>query len=157
MVPKNLRNKIFFLMVFLFPLTSFAKSYEKQNYFASTRSGKVNVRSGPNLNYQVKHVLNHKGIPIKVIGEFDNWLEIVDYEGTEGWVNKNLITKKRTMIIKTSEAFIYIYKENSSDSKKIAKIENLALVDFKKCRNFWCNIENKDAAGWVKIKNVWGY
>jgi SH3-like domain-containing protein len=157
MVQKNLRSKLFFLISLFFPLISLSQTYEKKNYFASTRASKVNVRSGPNLNYQIKYVLNQKFIPIKIIGEFDNWLEIADYEGEEGWVNKNLITKKRTAIIKTAESFVYIYKKNSLDSKKVAKIENLAIIDFINCKDFWCKIEHKSTSGWVNQENLWGY
>lgn len=143
-------------MIFLFlPLISFAQSYEKQNYFASTRASKVNVRSGPNLNYQIKYVLNQQFIPIKIVGEFDNWLEIVDYEGGQGWVNKNLITKKRTLIIKSNNGFVY--RKDSLESKKIAKIENLAIVNFEKCNDFWCKINKEDISGWVKKEYLWGH
>ena len=134
-----------------------SEQYQKKNYFASTRANKVNVRSGPSSRYQIKYILNKKSIPLKVTAEFDNWNEIIDYAGDSGWVNKNLLTKKRFLIVKTPEPYIFLYKKKSLDSKKIVKIQNNVIVEFDECSKLWCKIETNDYHGWIEKNNLWGY
>ena len=133
-----------------------SEQYQKKNYFASTRANKVNVRSGPSSHYQVKYVLNKKSIPLKVTAEFDNWNEIVDYSGGSGWVNKNLLTKKRFLIIQAPKPYIFLHKKKSIDSEKIVKIQNNVIVKFIECSQSWCQVEVEDYRGWIEKYNLWG-
>ncbi len=71
--------------------------------FVSLKSDRVNARSGPNKDQEVRWVYTHAGMPVEVTAEFENWRRIRDWEGAEGWVYHSLLSGKRmaTVVPKT--------------------------------------------------------
>ncbi len=53
-------------------------------------SDSLNVRSGPNINYEAMGVLS-KGEPVEVLGSLYEWLEIALPAGWKGWVHSDYI------------------------------------------------------------------
>ena len=134
---------------------AFDKPIEK-NYFASLRSNETNVRAGPGSQYPIKFSFKLRGLPVKVISEYDNWDEIKDYEGATGWVNQNLITKKRTTIVRTTKSFVNLYAKPAEKSKVILRLENNVIGDFIKCNVEYCGIKVIGKKGWITKKEIWG-
>ena len=135
---------------------SFAASLEPQNYFASLRADKVNVRAGPSSNYLIKYTFQARGVPVKVINKYDNWNEIEDFEGESGWVNQNLLTRRRTVIIKTKDNFINLHLAASKRSRILLRLENDVIAGLIKCIQDWCGIKIAGEKGWVESKDIWG-
>lgn len=126
------------------------------NYFASLRANETNVRAGPGQNYPIKFTYKLKGIPMQVISEYDNWNEIKDYEGQSGWVMQSLLTKKRTLMIRTTNDFVNLYKKNNEKSRVLYRLENNVIGNYLKCVEDWCAMEVADKKGWVKANEVFG-
>jgi SH3-like domain-containing protein len=145
------------IMVFIFSSPSHAvQKINEVNYFASLRSNETNVRAGPGQNYPIKFIYKLKGIPVQVISEYDNWNEIKDYEGQSGWVMQSLITKKRTLMIRTTKGFVNLQKKNNEKSRIIFRLENNVIGDYLKCIERWCALEVSGKKGWVRDEEVFG-
>lgn len=152
-------KKILFLISFLILIQSQAFAFDRPvetNYFASFRTFETNVRAGPGSQYPLKFTIKLKGFPIKVISEYDNWVEVKDYDGDTGWVSQNLITKKRTILVKTAKSFINVYNKPSVKSKTLLRLENHVVGDFIKCHMEYCGIKVAGKKGWVEQKEIWG-
>ena len=67
--------------------------------FVSLKSDRVNVRSGPNKDQDVRWVYTRAGMPVEITAEFENWRRIRDWEGAEGWVYHSLLSGKRTAVV----------------------------------------------------------
>jgi SH3-like domain-containing protein len=142
---------------FLFSQLAFsAQKIQEVNYFASLRAEETNVRSGPGQNYPIKFTFKLRGIPVRVISEYDNWNEIHDYEGQSGWVTQSLLTKKRTLMVKTSKSFINMHSKNNEKSRIIFRLENNVIGDYLKCVEDWCGIKITGKKGWVKDVDLFG-
>ena len=155
-----IKNKFLLLFLAIFLLTNsqlmaFDKPVE-QNYFASLRANETNVRAGPGSQYPIKFTFKLRGLPIKVISEYDNWSEIKDYEGDTGWVNQNLITKKRTIVVRTAKTFVNIHSKATSKSKIVLKLENNVVGDLIKCSTQYCGIKVVGTKGWISKTEIWG-
>lgn len=148
---------ILFLLFSLYqtPTHAFDKPVE-QNYFASLRASETNVRAGPSSDYSIKFTYKMRGIPVKVISEYDNWNEIKDYDGDSGWVNQNLLTKKRMVMVRTAKTFVNLHAATSEKSKIILRIENNVVGDFIRCNGNWCGIKVAGKKGWVEKEDLWG-
>jgi SH3-like domain-containing protein len=109
------------------------------------------------MNYDIKHIFYLKSMPIKVTAEYENWLEIKDYEGDDGWINKNLVTKKKTAIVRTDQEFINLHKSNFSKSKVILKLENNVILTVIDCVDNWCKVKIDGYKGWVNKYEIWGW
>ena len=154
----NHLKKIIFLTFVLTPNISFPQQKEilEVNYFASLRASETNIRSGPGQNYPIKYTFKLKGIPVRVISEYDNWNEIEDFDGEKGWVTQSLLTKKRTLIVNTDKSFVNMHKKASEKSKIIYRLENYVIGDYLKCNEKWCSIKINNNRGWVDKKELFG-
>ena len=124
--------------------------------FASLRVGEVNLRSGPGTKYPIQFVYHHKGLPVEILSEYDIWLKVRDWQGSEGWVHERMITPARTIIIKTDTRTIY--RDPARDSPALAKLEPGVVARLLECRNAWCRIETEkqNIKGWLLRTEVWG-
>ena len=126
------------------------------NYFASLRSSETNVRAGPGSSYPIKFTFKLRSIPVKVINEYDNWSEIKDYDGDTGWVNQNLLTKKREVMVRTAKSFINLYSKPTEKSSILFRLENNVIGSLIRCKEDWCGIKISNKKGWVKKEELWG-
>ena len=133
-----------------------APKIHEVNYFASLRSQETNVRSGPGLSYPVKFTFQKRGLPVHVISEYDNWSEIKDYEGQTGWIANSLITKKRTLLVRTDKDFINMHKKYNAKSSILYRLENNVVGNYLKCLDDWCAISVENKKGWVERNEVFG-
>jgi len=133
-----------------------APKIHEVNYFASLRSPETNVRSGPGLSYPIKFTFQKVGLPVHVTSEYDNWSEIRDYEGQTGWIANSLITKKRTLLIRTHKDFINMHKKYNAKSSILYRLENNVVGDYIKCLDDWCAMSVKNKKGWVARSEVFG-
>lgn len=133
-----------------------AQKIQEVNYYASFRGNETNVRAGPGQNYPVKFTYKIKGIPVRVISEYDNWNEVEDYEKQTGWVSQSLLTKKRTAMVQINTQFINMHTKPSEKSRVIFHLENFVIVDLLGCKDSWCNIKVQGKKGWAKQGNFYG-
>jgi SH3-like domain-containing protein len=152
--------QLFFVILSLLYLfnQSFASNQELQqlNYFASLRADEVNVRAGPSTNYDIKFIYHHKSMPVKVIATYDQWNEIQDFELQTGWVSKNLLTKKRTIMINSKLPNISMHKDDNDKSKIIFYLQDKVIGKYQKCTSQWCEITINGKNGWVKKEHIYG-
>ena len=149
---------VFFLSIFfLFTLPAFsAQKIQEVNYFASLRAEETNVRSGPGQNYPIKFTFKLRGIPVRVISEYDNWNEIEDFNGQSGWVTQSLLTKKRMLMVRTTKSFVNMHSKNNEKSRIIFRLENNVIGDYLKCVEGWCGMKVNGKKGWVKDVDLFG-
>ncbi len=147
-------KKIFFALFLFFSINCKADDFTEP-FYVSLRSNEVNLRTGPGNEYPIKFVYQLKGLPLKVVGEYDNWYKVKDKDNDEGWVNKNLTTKKRTLIVVNGTQIMY--KKNDLESNPLYRLEENVIATYKKCDTIWCKVEVNNETGWVESKNMWGY
>lgn len=148
---------VFLITFFTFLSSSFAEQkIVPTNYFASLRANETNVRSGPGPNYPIKFTFKIKAIPVRVINEYDNWSEIEDFEGQTGWVSQSLVTKKRTLMIRTSKSFINMHSKNNEKSRILYRLENNVIGDYIKCVEDWCGVKINNKKGWIQKADLYG-
>jgi SH3-like domain-containing protein len=135
--------------------------------FVILKSNKTNLRVGPGIKYQTSWTYLRKGYPMQVVAEFENWRKLRDIDGSEGWVNENLITGKRSAIItgnQFSKPLSYQLKEKEmvllryprEDAPPTLKVEFGVIAEIKKCNELWCKLKIQNKMGWIKKENTWG-
>ncbi len=149
--------KIIAILVLLSNQAWSMRKVEEQNYFASLRASETNVRAGPGQQYPVKFTFKAKSLPVRVISEYDNWNEIEDYEGQTGWVNQSLLTKKRSLLIRTTQSFVNMHSKSNEKSRVLYRLENHVIGEYLGCEAKWCFVRINDKKGWVLKSAVFGY
>lgn len=123
-------------------------------HFASLHADKVNLRTGPGDRYPIQWVYVRRDWPVEIIGQYDHWRRIRDWEGTEGWVHERMLTNKREVIVKG--AVRAIRRGPDLGAGLVARAEPGVMARLIECRGEWCRIDAGEASGWVERANVWG-
>ena len=128
--------------------------------FVSLKSGKVNLRIGPGLNYPVDWLYLKAGVPMEVIQEYDNWRRVRDAEGAEGWINQSLLSGRRTAIAapwqRGKETELLLRAEPDTASRIVARLEPGVIGIIKACNGQWCEMEFAGHKGWLSQTQIWG-
>jgi len=123
--------------------------------FASLRSDKVNLRTGPGKQYPIEWVLTRKEMPVEVTAQFEHWRRIREWDGTQGWVEEHMIDGKRFVVI-AKGGDRALRQSPDPAAPVIAKAEPGAVAKLAECRGAWCHIQADAIAGWLPRTDLWG-
>lgn len=140
------------------PLTKGSVSGLPVPRFVSLKSDRVNVRTGPNTDQDVRWVYTRAGMPVEVIAEFENWRHIRDWEGADGWVYHSLLSGKRTAVVvpNLKDALVPLYARPDMSAKVVAELQGGVLGTLAACTGTWCEFRGKGFNGWVRQDRLWG-
>lgn len=122
--------------------------------FVTLKSDEVNMRKGPGREYPVAWVYQRRGMPLKVIAEYDVWRKVEDPDGTIGWIHSPLLSLKRNAML--TERVTKIYRKADEGAEVVAVAERGVVMELQLCENGWCRIANDQLRGWVKRDQIWG-
>jgi SH3-like domain-containing protein len=126
--------------------------------FVSLKSDRVNVRSGPNKDQEVRWVYTRAGMPVEVTAEFENWRRIRDWEGAEGWVYHSLLSGRRSAVVVPTlkDDLVPLYESSDIESTVVAQLQPGVLGQIKTCNGKWCQLAGKNFSGWIRQDRLWG-
>ena len=125
--------------------------------FVSLRSNHINARSGPGARYPIEWVYMQNSAPVEIIAECDLWRKIKDWQGSESWVHKSMLSGKRSVKVITPGEN-NVYAKDDFKAKIIAKVEDEVVGEIEKCpvNNSFCKIKFASITGWVPRQNLYG-
>ncbi|MBE6445407.1 MAG: hypothetical protein E7019_05105 [Alphaproteobacteria bacterium] len=159
--------KRFLLALFAFGITiSVANAQENQDgaetglpipRFVSLRSNHINARSGPGSRYPIDWVYMQKSAPVEIIAEFELYRKIRDWQGSESWVHKSMLSGKRFVKVVTPGEN-NIYAKDDYKAKVIAKVEDEVVGEIKKCpaKSNFCLVQFDKIDGWLPRQDLYG-
>ena len=91
---------------------------------------------------------------MQITEQYENWFQVEDFNGRNGWVSKTQLTDDRgVVIIKDSEK---IFKFPNHNSKVLAIVKKNYVLSLSKCRKKWCKVFENNIAGWIFRDSLWG-
>lgn len=125
--------------------------------FVSLRSNHINARSGPGARYPIEWVYMQKSAPVEVVAEFELWRKIKDWQGSESWIHKAMLSGKRYVKVITPGEN-NLYAKDDYKSKIIAKVEDEVIGEINRCpaNNDFCQIKFNGYEGWMPRQNLFG-
>ena len=150
-------RSIFFLLFLLWPIIGM--SADEEGYFASLRYNEVNWRSGPGERYPIKWIYQEQGYPVKVLDRYEVWRQIQEADGTIGWVRKNMLSDRRTVLIQEEGV---LTTKPDEDAYMVAVVQPGTIGRILRCpANIkYCLLsfmyEGKPIKGWFPRTSVWG-
>ncbi len=131
-----------------------AYAQKKPPYFASISAGKARMRTGPGKNYPASWLYQRADLPVKVVDVYKDWRKIEDPDGTQGWMQVNLLSQTRTAMV------IGTVTELRAEPRFAARIMWRAAPGvvgrISKCTRGWCHIDVRGRAGFVEQSRIWG-
>lgn len=126
--------------------------------FVTLRADDVNLRTGPGMRYPVEWVYHRKGLPVEIVAQFEEWRQIRDSQGTEGWVEQRMVTGTRNVVIQGGQ---HVLRDTAdAAAAPVAKLDPGVIAHLLECRDAWCRIEvqtgSSDVKGWLGRGDIWG-
>ena len=126
----------------------------KPPYFASIAASKARMRTGPARTYPASWLYVRPELPIKVIDLYKEWRKVEDPDGTQGWIQANLLSDKRTGMVQGAIAEL---REHPDFTGKVAwRAEPGVVGRLSQCGNGWCRIDVRGQSGFVEASHLWG-
>lgn len=137
--------------------------------YASVKANKANMRNGPSRQYPILWNYKYKHMPVRIVGEHENWRKVETFDGAVGWFHISLLSSVRMVIFKRHETYnkskifynlpidqTILFRKPDSGSFPIARVKNNTIAKLIKCSNKWCKVKLPKFQGWVKKENLWG-
>ena len=116
----------------------------------------ANIRSGPGAKYEVLWQVE-KNMPFEVLDKDKTgaWLYIKDYEGTIGWVQKDMLSKMDT-VVAIPKAECNVRATPSADGNIVFKAVKGVPFKVLERKGDWLHVQHTDGdEGWISKSMVW--
>ncbi|HSM20532.1 MAG TPA: SH3 domain-containing protein, partial [Hyphomicrobiales bacterium] len=119
--------------------------------FVSLKADRVNVRQGPSKNYAISWVYARQGLPVEIIAESENWRQVRDSDGDEGWVFHSLLSGRRTALVAPwlKQDILPMHEEPKATGHVTAQVEPGVLGNIERCDGNWCLMAVGEVEGWM--------
>lgn len=122
--------------------------------FASLGASQVHMRSGPDQSYPVSWTYTRPELPVEIIQEYGPWRRVRDLDGTEGWMNGNLLTDRRNGVV--LGGIRSLYAAPRPDSPRVWRVEPGVVGRLIVCEDSWCQFSVDGKTGWIVRDQIWG-
>ena len=122
--------------------------------FVSFKSAEVNMRVGPGERYPIRWVYQRANYPVEIIEEFAHWRKVRDFEGTSGWVHKNLLAGSRSALVLDKRQNLYVVPD--ATSRVVMRAEAMVVGKVMQCLPDWCEMKIAERRGWIRKADIWG-
>lgn len=136
------------------PPTPADAQQRKTPYYASISAGQARMRTGPGRNYPVSWMYQRAGLPVKVIDIYKEWRKVEDPGGTQGWMQANLLTDKRTALV--VDQVITLRDTPRGGGLMQYRAQPGVVGRISKCAAGWCWFDVRGRAGFVEAIHLWG-
>lgn len=135
-----------------------ASAARKLPYWASLRASEVMMRSGPGRNFPADWLYKRPGLPVKVVGTYtvahSEWRRIEDPDGTQGWVQANLLSEARTGLVTGDRR--PMHERPDPRSAVVWRAEPGVVGRLSACANGWCRFDVRGQGGFIQAAHVLG-
>lgn len=145
------RQPVTWFLLCLLALTSAVPCLAAE--YVSVNKDGANIRSGPDTNKDLLWEV-YKDFPLEVIKRQKDWAQIKDFEGDQGWIYTNLISKEKRVIVKANS--VNMRSEPSTDSKVVATVKYGVVFTPVEKKGTWLKVKHEDgSSGWISSSLVW--
>jgi SH3-like domain-containing protein len=93
---------------------------------------------------------------VLIVEEHQAWRRIRDPEGTEGWVQRPLLSARRTFLVQGEDRMLRDRPEDAADP--VARLRPGVVGTLRRCEQHsdWCEARVDGHSGWIKRVGLWG-
>lgn len=143
-------------MIRLFLLSLMVATLHAHEYM-SLRHEKTNVRYGPETTFPLKFTWYGAGLPLEIVSHKDTWTQVKDHEGDQGWVQRRMLSKKRTVLCQKDTE---LRAQPGSKGAIVAFLKQGVAALLLKEESGYCYVSLLGAhtrlKGWIPQAHLWG-
>lgn len=124
-------------------------------YFGSIAAGKARMRVGPGREYPSSWMYQRVDLPVKVLAMHKGWKRIEDPDGTQGWMQANLLSNSRTALVTPGDPAV-LRDRPRGDGRVMWRAAPGVVGRISKCADGWCRLDVGGRGGFVEVQRLWG-
>jgi SH3-like domain-containing protein len=146
----------FLILVISFCLAggSAALAQSKPPYWASISAGQAKMRTGPGRQFPASWLYQRPNLPVRVIETYPNWRKVEDPDGTQGWIQANLLSEDRAGLVRGE--IRPLRDAPSAEARIIWRAEPGVVGKLSECRRGWCKLDVRGRIGYIEGAHLWG-
>lgn len=122
------------------------------DYVSVSKDG-ANIRSGPDAKKDLLWEV-FKDFPLQVVKRQKEWVQIKDFEGDQGWIFANLVSKEKRVIVKATTA--NMRNEPKKDAPVVATVKYGVVFTPVEKKGEWLKVKHEDGtSGWIVKTLLW--
>jgi len=122
--------------------------------YVSLKGREGNVRRGPGMTHRIDWVFTTSGMPLRITAEYDRWRRVEDYQGMGGWMQFNLLSGVRTVLVTQDMAE---FRDTPDAGSRVAFQAELGVIGrLLECNADWCRVNTDGEKGWILKSALWG-
>lgn len=125
----------------------------------SVKGDKVNMRSGPGIQYLVKWEYG-TGFPLEILKKQGDWLQVKDFEDEIGWIHKSHLHKNSQMIVKANKNHgqtVNIRSGPGNENTIVGNAHHGVVFSKLEVKSDWVKVQHESGlTGWIKKSFLWG-
>jgi SH3-like domain-containing protein len=137
------------------PAPPAADAKRKPPYMASIQASRARMRTGPARTYPASWLYQRAGLPVRVVATHKEWRKVEDPDGTQGWMQGNLLSDTRTAIVRSAQP-IDMRERPSISGKLMWRAAPGVVGQVSACIDGWCRFDIKGQAAYVEVGGLWG-
>lgn len=137
------------------PAAEAQRSERQPPYFASISASRAMMRTGPGRNYPASWLYVRPDLPIRVVETYPSWRKVEDPDGTTGWMLVNLLSDRRTGIVRGDRARP-LHEAPSAEARVRFRAEPGVVGRLSRCAEGWCQFEAGRRRGFISVDHIWG-
>jgi SH3-like domain-containing protein len=123
-------------------------------YWASIAASAAMLRTGPGTNFPATWRYVRPDLPVRVVQRLAEWRRVVDPDGAEGWMRSNLLSEKRTALVRGGVQPLYARPDASA--RIDWRVEPGVIGRISRCAAGWCRFTVGERAGYIETRALWG-
>ena len=143
---------VFCSVFFLLQATAFAE-------MVAVKNDNVNMRSGPSTKNEVLWKIG-QGFPLQVVKKSGDWIQVKDFEGSVGWVRKDMVSNQSHVVVKAnkgSNKSVNIRSTPSTSGDVVATAIYGVVFRVVSQKNGWVQVQHANGVkGWIRQDLLWG-
>jgi SH3-like domain-containing protein len=143
------------MLALLIPAAAIAQEAQKPPYWASIRAGQARMRTGPARTYPASWLYRRAELPVRVVQQHKEWRKVEDPDGTQGWMQANLLSATRTALVRGT-APLAMLERPVAGARVLWRAAPGVVGRVSACGNGWCRLDVKGRAGFVELESLWG-
>lgn len=122
--------------------------------YVSLKGREGNVRRGPGMTHRIDWVFTTAGMPLRITAEYDRWRRVEDFQGMGGWMQFNLLSGSRSVLITQDMAEFRATPEAGTQVSFQAELGVIGKL--MECTKDWCRVNADGEKGWILKTALWG-
>ena len=125
----------------------------------AVKNDNVNMRSGPSTKNEVLWKIG-QGFPLQVVKKSGDWIQVKDFEGSLGWVRKDMVSNQSHVVVKANKGSgksVNIRSTPSTSGDVVATAIYGVVFKVVSKKNGWVQVQHANGVkGWIREDLLWG-